>query len=164
MRTIDVVKCCIQGPMVQLRQVIDLWWEADCGSKIKPLFHVVPIFDIWKIWKRRNTIGNGGTMSMHTKIMEINNYLYLFAKSRYAWLRKMHNTWPLIFKILEEYIPLICSRVVYWKHSPMVDIQSIKGWMVNIEVEGVNIFREGNNLANFLINHVAPFGSIDVKI
>ncbi|KAK4737032.1 hypothetical protein R3W88_000729 [Solanum pinnatisectum] len=244
----------IQGPMVQFRQVINLWWEVDCGGKRKPLIHVVPIFTIWQIWKRRNIVRNGVTMSTHTMFMEINNYLYLFTKIRYPWLRNLPNTWPSIVKILEEYTPLVCSRVVYWEHPPMgrfkcntdgtskgnpgpgstafcvrdeggnlifaearnveictvvvaevkalraelkyclengllplimetdslivkkvldgvwevpwsisVDIQCIERWMVNVEVEVVHTFREGNSLADFLANHVAHFAGTDVN-
>ncbi|KAG5620342.1 hypothetical protein H5410_005560 [Solanum commersonii] len=79
----------IQVPMVQLRPVIKLWCEADCGR----------------------------CMSTHNMIREINNSLYLFAKSRYPWLKNLPSTWPLIVKLLEEYSPLVYCKVVYWVHA-----------------------------------------------
>ncbi|WMV32496.1 hypothetical protein MTR67_025881 [Solanum verrucosum] len=109
----------IQGPMVQLRQVLRLWWEAECGSKLKPMLHVVPIFIIWQLWKRRNIVKHGGCMSIHNMIREVNNNLYLFSKNRNLWLKNLPNTWPMIVKLLEEYSPLVCCRVVYWVHSPL---------------------------------------------
>ncbi|XP_049414633.1 uncharacterized protein LOC125877356 [Solanum stenotomum] len=246
----------IQGPMVQLRQVIRLWWEAECGSKLKPMLHVVPIFIIWQLWKRRNIVKHGGCMSTHNMIMEINNNLYLFAKNRYPWLQNLPNTWPMIVKLLEEYSPLVCCRVVYWVHPPLgrykcntdgtskgntgpsstafcirngdgnfifaeasiieacyaivaevkafkaglkyciendllpiimetnsliikkvldgiwdvpwaisVDIQCIKLWMEQAEVEVVHTFREGNRLADYLANHIVHFaGKAESKI
>ncbi|WMV08231.1 hypothetical protein MTR67_001616 [Solanum verrucosum] len=243
----------IQGPMVQLRQVIQLWWEADCGSKLKPMLHVVPIFIIWKLWKRRNIVKHGGCMSTHNMVREINKHLYLFAKNRYPWLKNLPNTWPMIVKLLEEYSPLVCCRVVYWMHPPVgrykcntdgtskgnpgpssttfcipneegnlifaeasvieacyaivaevkafkaglkyciendllpiimetdsfiikkvldgvwevpwsisVDIQCIKLWMENGEVEVVHTYREGNRLADYLANHIVHFVGTNV--
>lgn len=57
-------------------------------------------------------VRHGDSMSNHTMTMEISRNLYLFAKSRYPLLIELPNSWPMIVKFLENYTPLICSKVV----------------------------------------------------
>ncbi|KAK4714142.1 hypothetical protein R3W88_020049 [Solanum pinnatisectum] len=105
----------IQGPLIQLRQVIDSWWNATCCSKLKPFLKAVPAFIIWSIWKRRNVIRNGGFMSKHALILNVNRMIPLLVKVRYSWLKEIPNTWPLLVKHLEEYTSSNCCKVVTWK-------------------------------------------------
>ncbi|WMV59135.1 hypothetical protein MTR67_052520, partial [Solanum verrucosum] len=105
----------VQGPFVQIKQTLDKWWKSDCVAKLKPLFRAVPIFIIWQIWKRRNIIDHGGKMSKNAMIMEINRNLYLLASYRYPWFQQLPGNWPMLVKVLEDYKPLISSKVVTWE-------------------------------------------------
>ncbi|XP_015162561.1 uncharacterized protein [Solanum tuberosum] len=105
----------MQGPFIQLKQTIYKWWEEDCATKLKPLCRAVPSFIIWQLWKRRNIILHGGSMTRHTMVLEINRNIHLMAKSRYSWLAEMPNTWTSIVQFLENYTTLINNTMVRWK-------------------------------------------------
>jgi len=47
--------------------------------------------------------------------------------------------------------------------SISVDIQCIKLWMEQAEVEVVHTFREGNRLADYLANHIVHFSCTNVN-
>lgn len=49
--------------VVQVHQVIRTWWDVKYCPKLKPLFQEAPAVILWELWKRRNTIKHGGTMS-----------------------------------------------------------------------------------------------------
>ncbi|KAH0764524.1 hypothetical protein KY285_000395 [Solanum tuberosum] len=54
-------------------------------------------------------------MSKNAMIMEINRNIYLLASYRYPWFQQLPGNWPMLVKVLEDYKPLISSKVVTWE-------------------------------------------------
>lgn len=59
--------------------------EFCCFSKLKPLYQETLAIFTWELWKIRNIVMNGGTISFNRVAYEINNTLNYFAKVRYLW-------------------------------------------------------------------------------
>lgn len=53
----------INGPFLQLRDSVMKWLNAERPPKLQILFNAVPLFILWKIWKRRNTANHEGRMT-----------------------------------------------------------------------------------------------------
>ncbi|KAG5599438.1 hypothetical protein H5410_030808 [Solanum commersonii] len=157
------------------------------------LFNVVPLFIIWKIWKRRNTINHGGRMRHVGIEIEIDRNLFLLAKYNYPWRKDLPTSWPGLIKFIKEYTPTLGCRRIVWnppvmgsfkynsdgasKRNPgpsygaynildgiwetlwgiMMKIKRIKMLMEDKEVIAEHILKEGNQLANFLTNHIFYF-------
>jgi len=83
---------------------------------LRPSLKAVPAVIIWQIWRRRNIVRYGGSMSKQAMILGINRHLCLFAKIRYLWFSDIPYSWPMIVKFLEEYFPLNYSKVVVWNY------------------------------------------------
>nr|XP_033510417.1 uncharacterized protein LOC117275203 [Nicotiana tomentosiformis] len=49
--------------MVQVHQVIKVWWNEPCCPKLKPLFQAAPFIITWELWKRRNKMKHGEVVS-----------------------------------------------------------------------------------------------------
>ena len=77
------ISLAIVGTLMQLRQVIDSCWKANCYSKLKPLFKDVHAFIIWLIYKRRNVIRNCNSMSKDTLNLRVNREILFLSKFRY---------------------------------------------------------------------------------
>ncbi|XP_019256398.1 PREDICTED: uncharacterized protein LOC109234797 [Nicotiana attenuata] len=103
--------------MVQVHQVIKEWWNAKYCPKLKPLFQAAPAVILWEIWKRRNTIKHGGSVSCSRVIHEVNKTLYYLAKVRYPWLPGIPLLWPEMIRFFEQYKPVIVTRRVTWQLS-----------------------------------------------
>lgn len=48
---------------MQLSLVLITWWNSNAAPKMKPILKVTPIFIIWELWKRRNSIKHGKEVS-----------------------------------------------------------------------------------------------------
>ncbi|XP_009630267.1 uncharacterized protein [Nicotiana tomentosiformis] len=101
--------------MVQVHQVIRAWWNEPCCKKLKPLFQAAPTVITWKLWKRRNTIKNGGTIYAQRVIHEVNKTLHFLARIRYPWLSNIPGLWPNMIRFFESYKLLLVSRRVTWE-------------------------------------------------
>ncbi|XP_019248409.1 PREDICTED: uncharacterized protein LOC109227663 [Nicotiana attenuata] len=66
--------------LVQVHQIIKVWWNVDCCPKLKPLFQAAPAVIIWELWKRRNTMKYGGAASCSRMIHEVNKTLHNLAR------------------------------------------------------------------------------------
>ncbi|XP_070045297.1 uncharacterized protein [Nicotiana tomentosiformis] len=88
--------------MVHVHQVIRAWWNEPYCQKLKPLFQEAPAVITWELWKRRNTIKNGGTISAQRVIHEVNKTLHFLAKIRYPWLSNIPGLWPDMIIIFES--------------------------------------------------------------
>ncbi|KAH0696150.1 hypothetical protein KY289_013632 [Solanum tuberosum] len=49
----------LQGPWIQVKQTVLMWWQASGNAKIKTIFQVVPLTVLWFIWKWRNIVQHG---------------------------------------------------------------------------------------------------------
>ncbi|XP_060183338.1 uncharacterized protein LOC132613336 [Lycium barbarum] len=49
----------------QVRQILQVWWNADCPSKFRTIFKAIPMVTMWQIWKWRNIVLYGGRMSIN---------------------------------------------------------------------------------------------------
>lgn len=104
----------VQGPFIQIRNNILKWWKAEGAPKLKVVFTVIPAMVIWHIWMRRNVIHHGGRMSVHCLLAEINRDIYLFTINRYPWLMNVPKSWPFIVQYLEEYKPVLRTKIATW--------------------------------------------------
>nr|XP_016504630.1 PREDICTED: uncharacterized protein LOC107822596 [Nicotiana tabacum] len=100
--------------MVQVHQVIRVWWNAKCCPKLRPIFQAAPAVILWEIWKRRNTRKHGGSVSCSRVIHEVNKTLYYLAKVRYPWLQGIPMLWPEMIRFFENYKPVVVTRRVTW--------------------------------------------------
>ncbi|XP_019225001.1 PREDICTED: uncharacterized protein LOC109206620 [Nicotiana attenuata] len=105
----------ITVPLVQLKQVIRHWWNAQCCPKLKPLFQAVPTIITWELWKKRNAGKYGGSVTTHRVIHEVNRTLHYLANVRYAWLPNIPLLWPDMIQYFEGYKPVIITRRITWQ-------------------------------------------------
>ncbi|KAF3678689.1 hypothetical protein FXO38_03114 [Capsicum annuum] len=104
----------VRGPFLQIKWTIHRWWNANCNTKLKPLYQAMPVFIPWQIGKARNTIKHGAKFSFWRMEMEVNCNISLFAKTKYPWLIYLPNTWSEILLFLHQYKPTIHAQVVKW--------------------------------------------------
>lgn len=104
----------VTRPFMQLKDLVYKWWKADRPPKLQFLLNVVPLFLIWQVWKRRNTINHGGKMSYLGMKMEINKNFYLLDKYNFPWLRHLPSSWSILVKIFKDYNPSLGRKMVTW--------------------------------------------------
>ncbi|KAH0711960.1 hypothetical protein KY289_007919 [Solanum tuberosum] len=105
----------VEGRFLQLKDTLYKWWNADVSAKLKPVLMAVPLFICWQVWKRRNALKFGGSMSYLSMRGGIANNLILLAKQLYPWMYHLPNNWPELVRYLIGYTPRIGCKVVYWK-------------------------------------------------
>ncbi|XP_049399871.1 uncharacterized protein LOC125863926 [Solanum stenotomum] len=98
-----------------LKDTLYKWWNADVSAKLKPVLMVVPLFICWQVWRRRNALKFGGSMSYLGMRGGIANNLILLARQLYPWMYHLPNNWPELVRYLTGYTPRIGCKVVYWK-------------------------------------------------
>jgi len=98
----------------ELQEVADLraWWNAKCCPKLKPLFQAAPAVIAWELWKRRNTMKNGGAVSCNWVIHEVNKTLHYLARVRCPWLSKIPLLWPEMISFFDSYKPYVVTKRV----------------------------------------------------
>lgn len=101
--------------LVHVHQVIWAWWNIEWCPKIKPLYQVAPAVIIWEIWKRRNTIKYGRTMSCNRVIHEINKTLQNLAKIKYPWMANILLLWSNMIWFFEGYRPYVITKRITWQ-------------------------------------------------
>lgn len=84
----------VTGAFLQLKCSIYSCWNANCNTKLKPLYQGMPIFILWQIWKARNTIKYRGKYSYWRMEMEVNCNISLFARNKYPCLTHLPTSWP----------------------------------------------------------------------
>lgn len=82
----------VLGSFILLKDSFRIWENVEVVPKVKPLFKAMPMFILWKIWKRNNAIAHEGRMSVGNMKMEINRNIILMAKCIYSWLRNIPTT------------------------------------------------------------------------
>nr|XP_009596356.1 uncharacterized protein LOC104092452 [Nicotiana tomentosiformis] len=105
----------IDVPLIQLKQVIRHWWNAQFCPKLKPLFQAAPVIITWELWKKRNAGKHGGSLSTNRVIHEVNKTLHQLARVRYAWLSHIPLLWPDMIQFFEAYKPILITRRVTWQ-------------------------------------------------
>ncbi|KAH0650670.1 hypothetical protein KY285_032001 [Solanum tuberosum] len=108
----------IIGIMLNVKQMVRKWWSTDGNYRIKLVYQAIPIVIMWFLWKRRNTILNGGSYSVGKVIWEINNTILKFIKLRCKGNFGLNN-WPLIVQYLEGYSVVYNFKVVKWVPPPI---------------------------------------------
>ncbi|XP_060202575.1 uncharacterized protein LOC132630997 [Lycium barbarum] len=98
----------------QVRQILQVWWNADCPSKFITIFKAIPMVTMWQIWKWRNTILHGGRMSINKVIYEINMIIYQMCRMRFPWQTNLPRCIPQILQVFEVYRSRIVSKIVKW--------------------------------------------------
>lgn len=73
----------VLGPFLQVNHVVSKWWETACFPKLRPLYQAAPAIILWQVWKWRNAVLYGGTMSRNRVIYEVNWNLQMLARVRY---------------------------------------------------------------------------------
>ncbi|XP_075097955.1 uncharacterized protein LOC142175269 [Nicotiana tabacum] len=101
--------------MVQVYQVIRVCWKTHYCQKRKPLIHALPSVITWELWKRRNTMKYGGSVSCNRVIHEVNKTLHSLAKARYPWRQNVPLLWHDMIRFFEGYKPYVMIKRVIWK-------------------------------------------------
>ncbi|XP_070037047.1 uncharacterized protein [Nicotiana tomentosiformis] len=97
-------------------KVIRAWWIVDCCSKLNPLFQEAPAIITWELWKRRNSMKHeGGAVSFHRVVHDVNKTLHYLARVRYPWLPNIPLLWPDMARFFEEYKPYIVTKRIIWQ-------------------------------------------------
>ncbi|XP_059292434.1 uncharacterized protein LOC132045876 [Lycium ferocissimum] len=77
----------------QVKQVLQVWWKANCPPKFRAIFKAIPTVTMWQIWKWRNIVLHGGKMSIYKVIYEINMIIYQICRLRFPWLNNLPRWW-----------------------------------------------------------------------
>jgi len=105
----------VEGPFLQFKDTVYKWRKAEVFAKLKPLIMVVLMFTFRQVWRRRNSMKFGGSMSYLCMRGMIGKNLILLAKQLYPWMHNMPSNWPKVVRFLTEYTPRIGCKLVYWK-------------------------------------------------
>ncbi|KAF3647952.1 putative transcription factor bHLH84-like [Capsicum annuum] len=62
------------NPMLNLKLTIRKWWSIDGNGRLRGVFQVVPIIILWFVWKRRNTMLQGGTSTIGIGDYQIDHF------------------------------------------------------------------------------------------
>ncbi|XP_059284804.1 uncharacterized protein LOC132038098 [Lycium ferocissimum] len=100
---------------INVKQVVQIWWNTNCHYKLKPIIKAVPGMIMWKIWKWRNTKLHGGSMSMHRVIHEISQNIHLLCKVRYPVWQNIPHKWLDIIDYFEQFRPSLKCTIVTWR-------------------------------------------------
>ncbi|XP_070036080.1 uncharacterized protein [Nicotiana tomentosiformis] len=79
------------------------------------LVQVAPALITWQLWKRRNTMKNGGAISCNRVIHEVNKTLHYLARVRYPWLSRIPLLWSDMIGFFEGYKPYVGTKTVTWQ-------------------------------------------------
>lgn len=112
--------------------------ETDSAPKFRPIFKVVPMFILWKIWKKRNNVKLGGRMSLYSIRLEISRNLVYMPKFIYPWLINIPTSCPDFVKFLEEHYPIIGGEVGFcklpiWDFTSVIQIVHQKGTLALVQ-------------------------------
>jgi len=105
----------VEGPFIQLQDTIYKWWNADCVSKLTPLFSAIHCLILLEMWKMKNKLKHGEKMTLDKMVAEIDRNIHRIATVRYPWPRNITEKCPCLVRLLEGYKPCIVSRVIYRK-------------------------------------------------
>lgn len=90
---------------------------VDCPvcQKLKKIFTSVPSIITWHLWKRRNSLRNGRTVSFNSLVLKVNTDIWRLVKILYPRLQQIPISWPGIVDYIENYRPKLYYLVVSWK-------------------------------------------------
>lgn len=90
---------------------------VDCPvcQKLKKIFTSVPSIIMWHLWKRRNSLRNGRTVSFNSLVLKVNTDIWRLVKILYPRLQQIPISWPGIVDYIENYRPKLYYLVVSWK-------------------------------------------------
>ncbi|KAH0648080.1 hypothetical protein KY285_033328 [Solanum tuberosum] len=75
----------------------------------------IPGMICWRLWKRRNKVNYGGTMTWRRVIYEISRNTHLLTLILYPWMKNIPQECPLLMDFLQKYKSVIRSVHVSWK-------------------------------------------------
>ncbi|KAH0753252.1 hypothetical protein KY285_006400 [Solanum tuberosum] len=69
----------VEGPFIQLQDTIYKWWNADCVSKLTPLFSAIHCLILLEMWKMKNKLKHGEKMTLDKMVAEIDRNIHRIA-------------------------------------------------------------------------------------
>ncbi|XP_060210685.1 uncharacterized protein LOC132637641 [Lycium barbarum] len=108
----------ITTTLLQVKQVIQVWWNADFSTKFKSIIRAIPMITMWQIWKWRNIVVHGGKMTINKVIYEINLTIHQMCRVRHPRIQ-VPKSLPQIMQLFETYRSHIVSKLVRW-NLPML--------------------------------------------
>ncbi|XP_060200379.1 uncharacterized protein LOC132628633 [Lycium barbarum] len=103
----------ITTTLLQVKHVIQVWWNANFSSMFKSIIRAMPVITMWQIWKWRNTMVHGGKMTINKVIYEINLTTHQMCRVRNPRMQVPKSV-PQIMQMIETYKPHIVSKIVRW--------------------------------------------------
>lgn len=89
--------------------------------RIRGVFQVVPIFILWFLWKRRNTVLHGASFTTGRVMWEVTKTLRKYLRSSFN-ISCDNRNWPQIVELLEKYRPRYTYKTVRW-------FPPLEGWV-----------------------------------
>ncbi|XP_060183099.1 uncharacterized protein LOC132613057 [Lycium barbarum] len=129
----------------EVKQAVQIWWNAHYHYKLKAIFKAAPSMIIWKIWKWRNTKLHGGSMSTHKVIHEIHQNIFLLCRVRYRSLQNIPHKWHDIIDYFEKFRPVLKCITVKWELPA-------KGWF-KCNSDGASRENPGPNVMAFCVRN-----------
>ncbi|KAH0657705.1 hypothetical protein KY289_026453 [Solanum tuberosum] len=102
---------------MNLKQLINTWWNIHSTPKLEAVYRAMPAFIMWIIWKGRNNIKHGGNVSLNNMIWQVQDMIRKLLKSLYPWMKIGKEDWPHMVNLLKKYKPRLHYYCVTWKFS-----------------------------------------------
>ncbi|XP_060216645.1 uncharacterized protein LOC132644105 [Lycium barbarum] len=103
---------------VGLHQMIMAWWTAETKPKLQPMYRAIPAVIMWSLWKRRNSIKYGGSVSFFRLKQQVQHILHQLIRKRFPWLHIVFAEWEYMHHHLSRYKPKFYYAKVVWIMPP----------------------------------------------
>ncbi|KAK6793920.1 hypothetical protein RDI58_007373 [Solanum bulbocastanum] len=97
----------------------------------------VPSIIIWELWKRRNNLKHGGTISFNILVYQVNANIWQLAKFKFPKVRNRPTQWPNIVEVLASFKTIVHYKMVQWHPPPIGTIK--------FNTDGANIIHDTTN-------------------
>lgn len=99
---------------LNLAQVINVWCDAPRSPILKLIYHVIPIFIAWELWKRRNVLSHGGSTSPHRVVYLVTQYIIMLLRVRWRNFWYAPSRWGYLLLVLRDHKPTLMMTKVSW--------------------------------------------------
>ncbi|XP_060211629.1 uncharacterized protein LOC132639169 [Lycium barbarum] len=100
---------------VGLHQMIMAWWSAETKPKLQPMYRAMPAVIMCTLWKRRNFIKHGGSVSFYRLKQQVQHILHQLTRKRFRWLQNVSGDWETMHHHLSRYKPKVYYAKVVWR-------------------------------------------------
>nr|XP_016495997.1 PREDICTED: uncharacterized protein LOC107815006 [Nicotiana tabacum] len=127
---------------LSMHQAITKCWTSQVIPQLKPIMQAFPSCIVWKLWKRRNSLKYGDSVSISSVIYQVSTALQCLVQTRKPGLKVPHK-WHDLLSMMENYTPRLKYQKVIWE-------QQIEGWL-KVNTDGASKGNPGRSAIGFCV-------------